>query len=151
MVTVGVGRKGRDAPAGSGVEWMGRELLMGVGDCRQREGCRRRLDLLVQGAVKARTAGRRGGGIALAGIVIDCRRLQWVRQALACGSTAGGGRVRLLVVGIGRSGRRGAIWSWEADGGWIAAAGGCWIGEDDGAPYWCSVLQRRTVHGVPAD
>ncbi|KAL6002627.1 hypothetical protein ACLOJK_022846 [Asimina triloba] len=52
-----------------------------------------------------------------------------------------------------------------ADGGWQSSCGGAWpldhgerkwglliglIGEDDGAPYWCSVLWRSTANCVPA-
>ncbi|KAL5984585.1 hypothetical protein ACLOJK_041950 [Asimina triloba] len=68
----------------------------------------------------------------------------------------------------------GGSWSWAMDAGssvgccWtmpdvtteaseegrrlFVGGGGRWMGKDDDrAPYWCSVLRRSTVHGVPAD
>ncbi|KAL5993615.1 hypothetical protein ACLOJK_041864 [Asimina triloba] len=49
----------------------------------------------------------------------------------------------LLLDGVGRDGRGVAGWN---------GSSAVELGEDDdGAPYWCSVLRRGTVNGEPAD
>ncbi|KAL5991724.1 hypothetical protein ACLOJK_012635 [Asimina triloba] len=76
----------------------------------------------------------------------------WVRQWGPFGRVMGGGMRRRTMLAWSRAsgfaGRKGCWPSLDCAPSVLSG----WIGEDDdGAPYWCSVLRRCTVHGVLAD